>query len=197
MNGKIKEFNSAGVKFLSKIQCDGDNDKYLCECPLCHKTFIMWASHYYRGTNSCKCKHVAANNKRLYSIWVNMKTRCYNKNNPSYKHYGERGIKICNEWLDNFESFFEWANNNGYEDNLTIDRVDYNGDYCPENCRWVTVKEQARNKSNNIVFTINGEQKVFRQICIENNIGYKTEYSYYKRHGYEKEYERLLTKIQQ
>lgn len=196
MNGKIKEFNSAGVKFLSKIQCDGDNDKYLCECPLCHKPFVMWASHYYRGTNSCKCKHVATHNKRLYSIWVNMKTRCYNKNSPSYKHYGEKGIKICNEWLNNFEPFFEWASNNGYEDNLTIDRVDYNGDYCPENCRWVTVEEQARNKSNNIVFTINGEQKVFRQICIENNIGYKTEYSYYKRHGYEKEYERLLTKIQ-
>ena len=87
--------------------------------------------------------------KRLYSIFHSMKARWYYKNNTAYKYYGGRGITICNEWLNDFKCFYNWAMANGYNDNLTIDRIDVNGNYEPNNCRWVTMAEQSRNKRNN------------------------------------------------
>lgn len=84
---------------------------------------------------------------RLYSIFMGMKDRCYNSNNEThYPYYGGRGIKICEEWLDDFMAFYDWAKNNGYRDDLTIDRIDVNGNYEPSNCRWVTMKEQSINR---------------------------------------------------
>lgn len=90
-----------------------------------------------------------------YTHWVNMKTRCYNKNNPKYKTYGGRGIKICPEWMD-FKVFHNWAINNGFKPELSIERIDNEGDYCPENCRWATMLEQAKNKRTNKMITYNG-----------------------------------------
>ncbi len=94
---------------------------------------------------------------RLYVIWNGMKTRCYTKSSGEYKHYGAKGIKICDEWHYNFPAFYTWAIDNGYSDNLTIDRIDYNGDYEPKNCRWVGYIQQANNRSDNILLTHNGE----------------------------------------
>lgn len=88
-------------------------------------------------------------NSRLYSIYNGMKRRCYNKNQPSYKNYGGRGIKICDEWLSNFKTFYDWAMSNGYDDTLSIDRRDIDGNYCPENCEWSTIYKQANNKTTN------------------------------------------------
>ena len=87
-----------------------------------------------------------------------MKDRCYNSNSKNYKNYGLRNIKVCIEWKNNFINFYDWAINNGYKDNLTIDRIDVNGDYEPSNCRWATVKQQQNNKRNNHVLCYKNEK---------------------------------------
>ena len=85
-------------------------------------------------------------NRRLASIYQGMKQRCYNAKRSNYKYYGGRGIVICNEWLNSYQAFFDWAMANGYQENLTIDRINNDGNYEPQNCRWVSTKEQATNK---------------------------------------------------
>ena len=85
-------------------------------------------------------------NPRLYKIWQGIRQRCNNPNDKDYQSYGGRGIKVCKEWNKSSETFVKWALDNGYMDNLSIDRKDVNGDYCPENCHWATWMEQARNK---------------------------------------------------
>ena len=93
--------------------------------------------------------------KRLYSIWIHMKERCNNINHVAYSRYGGRGISVCDEWND-YANFKLWAFSNGYAENLTLDRIDNNSDYSPNNCRWVTSKEQANNRRNNRMLEING-----------------------------------------
>ena len=96
-------------------------------------------------------------NKRLYNIWCLMKGRCYNMNHHRYGRYGARGIEVCDEWKNDFKSFEKWAMANGYRDDLTIDRIDNDGPYSPNNCRWATRKEQSNNSSNNHLISVNGE----------------------------------------
>lgn len=104
-------------------------------------------------------------NSRIYRIWRGMKDRCYNINSKDYKNYGGRGIVVCDEWLNDFMSFYNWSMNNGYDDSLTIDRIDVNGNYEPSNCRWVTQKQQQRNRRNNKLFTYNGEVHYLSEWC--------------------------------
>ena len=111
--------------------------------------------------------------ERLLNIWRAMRRRCCNLNDKAYPEYGGRGIIICDEWLNGFEIFKEWAINNGYNDSLSLDRIDVNGNYCPKNCRWITPKEQNRNRRNNKYITINGEKKVLSEWCEIYNIDYK------------------------
>lgn len=146
---------------------------WLCECE-CGNTKTISYDSLVRGlTKSCGCLNDEQRHKkgfeanrtkhgmcytRLYRIWKRLHTRCYNSNNPDYqKWYGARGITVCNEWLNSFELFRNWAMENGYEEDLTIDRIDNNGNYEPSNCRWVDLKTQARNKRNNHLITYNGE----------------------------------------
>lgn len=94
---------------------------------------------------------------RIYKIYKHMRDRCYNKNYFQYYLYGGRGIIICDEWLNDFVTFYEWAIDNGYNDDLTIDRINTNGNYEPSNCSWVTIAEQNRNQRKNINITYQGE----------------------------------------
>lgn len=99
---------------------------------------------------------------RVYHIWNSMKQRCTNPNAKSYKYYGAKGVSVCSEWED-FAGFCEWAFANGYEDHLTIDRIDGNGNYEPSNCRWATYKEQQNNTSYNRLYSYNGETRNIMQ----------------------------------
>ena len=116
---------------------------------------------------------------RIYRIWQAIKQRCYNPNNDRYKNYGGRGIKVCKEWKDNFMSFYNCAIANGYQDNLTIDRIDVNGNYCPENCRWITNQDQQNNRRNNHFVLFCGETYTLAQLSRllnipESTLWYKT-----------------------
>lgn len=100
-----------------------------------------------------------ATGTRIYNIYRGLKNRCYNQNDYHYEWYGSRGITICEEWLNDYKAFENWALNNGYQEHLTIDRIDNNGNYEPSNCRWITHKEQCNNRRTNHLITINGETK--------------------------------------
>lgn len=101
--------------------------------------------------------------KRLYNIWQAIIQRTTNPNNYEYGEYGGRGIGICNEWRNSFNSFMQWSYENGYADNLTIDRKNNNKGYQPDNCRWVSNKENCRNKRNNHCLTYNGQAKTITE----------------------------------
>ena len=132
------------------------------------------------NTKSCGCMahRPNGNNRkhgicytRPYHIWERMKQRCNNPNYKEYDYYGGRGISICEEWK-NPKNFYDWAMENGYADNLSIDRIDVNKGYEPSNCRWATPKEQCNNKRNNIRITLYGETKTLAQWCEELNLSY-------------------------
>lgn len=113
-------------------------------------------------------------NLKLWYIYHGMKKRCYNPNCKRYKDYGGRGITVCDEWLKGFDFFADWAYANGYEEGLTIEREDVDGDYCPENCKWITRKEQAYNKRDSINVTYKGETKDLMVWCNELGLKYDT-----------------------
>lgn len=187
----MKNINENGAIFIEKLSNNQKYPQYLCRCDKCVNTFVMWASHYYRGDNSCKCTKYASKNKRLYSIWINIKSRCNNPNESEYENYGGRGIKICEQWKNDFVTFYDWAMSHGYSDELTIDRIDNDGNYEPSNCRWAAQIEQANNKRNTIKIRIKDKTISLRRFCELIGLKYKTEHSYLTRHGYEAEMQRL------
>jgi hypothetical protein len=160
----IKEIGRRRGAVLFICHCECGNDCEVTGCDLrsgrvhscgCYKSEFVTEGNITHGLRD----------HRLYSIYHNMITRCYNPNATHYKDYGGRGIKICNEWLNDFMKFYNWSINNGYSDELTIDRINVNGDYYPNNCRWATVKEQNVNKRNNKYININGEIKLIKDWC--------------------------------
>lgn len=124
-----------------------------------------------------------ARDNKIYRSWTGMLIRCSNKNVRSYKDYGGRGITVCDEWKNDFMSFYNWAINNGYKDGLTIERIDVNGNYEPNNCTWITMEEQAKNKRNNVKVFYNNEEMILKDIAIKENLNYKELWGAYKRNN--------------
>ena len=192
-----------GKKF-GKLEVIGVHDTgsrktyYVCQCD-CGNIKVVRADALISGaTKSCGCIkkeqdkiNLSANHKhkmsgtRIYETWQDMKRRCYNKQNARYDRYGGRGITVCDEWLNNFQSFHDWAISNGYSDDLSIDRIDNDGNYEPSNCRWSTAKEQCNNRGSNINITIGNATKSLMCWCEIFNVDYKKVYARYKRNGYE------------
>ena len=141
---------------------------------------------------SCGCRHEqhGMTKDRLYHEWTDMRKRCSKTYIKSFPQYGGRGIKVCDEWENSFIAFRDWALANGYSDNLTIDRIDVNGNYEPSNCRWVTKKEQGNNKRNNRVLAHNGKTQTLTQWAEETGIPYSC---LQKRIKYGWSVERILT----
>lgn len=138
----------------------------VCQCD-CGSELVVRLEYLRSGhTKSCGCMKMVASSKinrthnksktRLYRTWAGMLARCRNKNSKSYKNYGKIGVKVCDEWT-RFENFMKWALSNGYQDNLTIERIDPRGDYKPSNCKWIPFKEQMKNKNNHRYITFKGK----------------------------------------
>lgn len=121
---------------------------------------------------------------RIHSIWSSMKGRCYNTNDARYSDYGGRGITVCDEWRNDFFAFYSWAMENGYSDDMTIDRIDNDRGYSPENCRWVDNRTQARNRRTNINITIGNATKTLTEWCEIFELPYSQIHARYERNGF-------------
>lgn len=161
------------LKVLQFIEIRKHHSYWLCKCNCGNITEVSNSSLRSGKVKSCGClrKETAKENviksqtthhltnTRIYNIWRSMKKRCYLKSYKAYKDYGGRGIRVCDEWRNDFMSFYNWAVANGYKENLTLDRIDVNGNYEPNNCRWVDWKTQQNNRRDNIHIQYNGENK--------------------------------------
>lgn len=159
---------------------------YVCRCD-CGNERIATSSHLYHGiTTSCGCKkgeHVREgrlkarggkpfHNKHIVSLRQNIITRCYRKYSKSYKDYGGRGIKMCDEWLNDYESFETWCIKNGWRNDLEIDRIDNNGDYSPGNCRFVSKRDNCNNRRSSRMISAFGETMSMANIARKYGVNY-------------------------
>ena len=194
---------------LTVLSEDGrSNDghvKWLCQCE-CGNTVSVISRDLRRGQQSCGCYRAIKNremhithgktNTRLFHIWGGMKARCNNPNSPNNNNYGGRGILICEEWMNSFECFYEWAIANGYRDDLTIDRIDVNGNYEPSNCRWATVKQQINNTRVNVYLTHNSKTQSMSMWADELGIPYQLVRDRHKLHP-NMSFEELFAPVQE
>ena len=169
-------------------------------------------SHYGQiageKSKTTQCTHIKANgdhipyghiwdNKRIASIFGDMNSRCYNSNNKNYRWYGAKGIKICSEWLSNPKLFEEWALNNGYNDSLTIDRIDSDRDYCPDNCRWISLRENTRRAGVVSWITVEDITLTGRQWAEKLQLGINTINTAIRTHGLDKTKELIAAMLKE
>lgn len=177
--------NLVALKHEIRLTKHGKAAFWYCRCDCGTEKWVS-ANNLTRGSaKSCGCKMndnpqnkpnpLKLNNPRLYSIWTGMKIRCLNPNSARYSDYGGRGITICEDWKS-FDDFCLWALSNGYEDGLTIERLDNDKSYCPSNCTWITKSEQNKNKRNLRMYTYNGETKHLAEWSRQYNIKYNLLY---------------------
>lgn len=177
------------LKVISFYDIKDNKSRWLCQCD-CGNQKILYGKDIKNGnTKSCGCslrkkkydKETEKIMKRLQNIYYCMKQRCYKKNNPTYKYYGARGVTICEEWLKDINNFHNWAMSSGYKNNLTIERIDVNGNYEPNNCKWVTKTQQGYNRTNTVSYTIDNQTKCLSEWCKIYNINYEVVYKRLKR----------------
>ena len=172
-----------------KSKAGYSDTRWLCECDCGNKIVLRKSSLLYSGKSNCGCikksrdvKH-GFSHTRLHGIWIGMRQRCFNMNNSEYHNYGARGISVCEEWTgkNGAENFIKWALGNGYADNLSIERIDVNGNYCPSNCKWIPIEKQVLNKRNSINIHNKNETSVLSELCKNNGVKYATAYGRYKK----------------
>lgn len=166
-----KSIDLSGKRFGKLVAISRDKNRkgtyWVCKCDCGNMSSVQYTNLVSGGTKSCGCGRGKSGSEntfyrhggrgtKLYGVWKTMRQRCNNSNNYDYRWYGAKGIKVCEEWND-FAKFREWANGSGYKEGLTIDRIDSQGNYEPSNCRWITIQEQQRNKSNTRFYELNGE----------------------------------------
>lgn len=165
------DFTGQRIGKLLIVKKSESSDGWICLCDCGNEIIVKSRELKHKNTKSCGClnnellrernKKMATHrmsNSRLYGIWAKMKVRCTKIENKDYDNYGARGISFYKEW-ESFEPFMEWAMNNGYNEKLTLDRIDVNGDYEPDNCRWITMKEQASNKRTSRYIEVDGVKR--------------------------------------
>ncbi len=173
-----KKFNKLTVLERSSIK--SRNVVWKCRCDCGNITFVETCNLKANRVKSCGClkleKFIERSTKhnqrhtKLYEVWKSIKQRCLNPNNRSYKNYGLRGISICDEWKNDFNTFYTWSMKNGYNSKLSIDRINNNGNYEPSNCRWVDRTTQANNKRTNHFITYDNKTLTIAQWSQETGI---------------------------
>lgn len=187
MGEQKKRIDLVGQRFgrlvvISYAFTDNNKAYWNCVCDCGNECIKPTYALKYNNVKSCGCLHREVTsqrnkdvskwhgaskneNQRLYRIWSAMRHRCYSENDKHYNVYGGRGISVCSEWENDYFVFEKWSLENGYTDELTIDRIDTNGNYEPSNCRWISQKEQCNNKRNNKYLTYKGETHTLREWC--------------------------------
>lgn len=163
--------NSPNGQTVWKCKCDCGNTTIVRRGNLISGA-VKSCGCLVRKKNSENCTHKMSKT-RLYQEWAGIKARCVYKNSVNNSDYGGRGIKMCKEWADSFVAFRDWALQNGYRDDLTIERIDVNGEYCPENCKWIPKSEQSSNRRSCIIITYNGKTQNLNDWCKELKLDYK------------------------
>lgn len=183
--GKLQDLTGQKFGRLTVLKFSyrkGTNYFWKCRCDCGNEIDVVSGSLKRGLTKSCGCYNLEKiierntkhnlNDTRLHNIWVKMKQRCLNSKDVAYKNYGARGISVCDKWLNDFKAFYDWAINNGYSDNLTIERINVNGNYCPENCTWITKSQQCLNTRKNVFLTYNGMTKTIKEWADYFNVSY-------------------------
>lgn len=176
-----KKFNKLTV--ICRVGSSKSRDVlYKCKCDCGKETFStgyklrkgikISCGCAQRESASKKMKKHGFSSTKIYDIWCLMIQRCEYKKHPYFYRYGGRGIIVCDEWKNDFMNFYNWAVKNGYKEGLTIERIDNDGDYCPENCRWATRKEQARNRKTNHFIWLNNKRYCLAEISEKTGINY-------------------------
>lgn len=170
---RAENTNGNKARWICKCDCGKEKQKSVTTYDLKSGKVKSCGCLYFESNKERNKKH-GLKHTRLYKIWSTMKRRCNCSNANEYKNYGGKGIKVCDEWANDFQTFHDWAMSNGYADNLTIDRIDVNGNYEPLNCRWVDMKTQQNNRRNNRIINYYGAKYTVAELSELLSIPYAT-----------------------